>query len=124
MLNDNRVTVTICGKEYTMHTAEEPSYVKQLAARLDRKVREVMEGNDIISTTDAALLVGLSLMDDSYKTTSDIDNFRTEIRNYVEEAGKARDECDRLREQLEELKRENERLTTELGLHNLREKIE
>lgn len=124
MLSDHRVTITICGKEYTMHTTEEPSYVKQLAARLDRKIREIMEGNDIISTTDAALLVGLSLMDDSYKTTSDIDNIRSEIRNYVEEAGKARDECDRLKEQIEELKRENERLTTELGLHSLRDKIE
>ena len=85
MLNANRVTITICGKEYTLQTDEAPSYVKQLAARLDRRIAEMMEGNDTLSLSSAAILVGLSLMDDSYKTSSNMDNIRGEIRNYVEE---------------------------------------
>ena len=120
MLNANRVTITICGKEYTLQTDEAPSYVKQLAARLDRRIAEMMEGNDTLSLSSAAILVGLSLMDDSYKTSSNMDNIRGEIRNYVEEAGKARAEADALRRELEERKREIETLQTELGLEQLR----
>ena len=120
MLNANRVTITICGKEYTLQTDEAPSYVKQLAARLDRRIAEMMEGNDTLSLSSAAILVGLSLMDDSYKTSSKMDNIRGEIRNYVEEAGKARAEADALRRELEERKREIETLQTELGLKQLR----
>lgn len=120
---DNRVTIVVCGKEYTLQTPEEPAYVRQLANRLDRRIREAMENNDVLSAMDAAILVGLTQMDDSYKTTSDIDNIRGEIKNYVEEAGRARDEADKLRDQLEEAQREIERLKTELGLHNLRRDI-
>ncbi len=121
MMNENnRVTITICGKEYTLQTDESPDYVRQLAARLDRRISDMMETSDIISLSSAAILVGLSLMDDSYKTTSNIDNIRGEIRNYVEEAGKARAEADDLRRQLEEKDREIDLLQTELGLKQLR----
>ena len=71
MMNENnRVTITICGKEYTLQTDESPDYVRQLAARLDRRISDMMETSDIISLSSAAILVGLSLMDDSYKTTT------------------------------------------------------
>ncbi len=121
MMNENnRVTITICGKEYTLQTDESPDYVRQLAARLDRRISDMMETSDVISLSSAAILVGLSLMDDSYKTTSNIDNIRGEIRNYVEEAGKARAEADDLRRQLEEKDREIDLLQTELGLKQLR----
>ena len=63
-------------------------------------------------------------MDDSYKTTSDMDNIRGEIRNYVEEAGTARAEADSLRRELEEREREIETLKTELGLKQLRRNID
>lgn len=120
MQNANKVAITICGKEYTLQTDEAPSYVKQLALRLDHRIAEMMEGNDTLSLTSAAILVGLSLMDDSYKTTSNMDNIRGEIRNYVEEAGKARAEADALRRELDDRKREVEALRTELGLKQLR----
>ena len=84
----------------------------------------MMEKNDTLSLSSAAILVGLSLMDDSYKTTSDMDNIRGEIRNYVEEAGMARAEADDLRRELEERDREIENLKTELGLKQLRKNIE
>ncbi len=124
MMRENKVKITICGKEYSLQTDEQPAYVQQLAGRLDRKIAEMMEKNDTLSLSSAAILVGLSLMDDSYKTTSDMDNIRGEIRNYVEEAGMARAEADDLRRELEERDREIENLKTELGLKQLRKNIE
>ena len=125
MLNEsNKVRITICGKEYALQTDEQPAYVQQLASRLDRRISEMMEENANLSVTSAAVLIGLSLMDDSYKTTSDMDNIRSEIRNYVEEAGKARAEAESLRRELERREREIEDLKTEMGLKDLRNHIE
>ena len=124
MLKENKVKIMICGKEYALQTDEQPAYVQQLAGRLDHKITEMMEANDTLSLSSAAILIGLSLMDDSYKTTSDMDNIRGEIRNYVEEAGKARAEADGLRKELEEREREIENLKTELGLKELRRNID
>ena len=124
MMRENKVKITICGKEYSLQTDEQPAYVQQLAGRLDRKIAEMMEKNDTLSLSSAAILVGLSLMDDSYKTTSDMDHIRGDLRNYVEEAGMARAEADDLRRELEERDREIENLKTELGLKQLRKNIE
>ena len=124
MLKENKVKITICGKEYSLQTDERPAYVQQLAGRLDHKITEMMENNDTLSLSSAAILVGLTLMDDSYKTTSDMDNIRGEIRNYVEEAGMARAEADSLRKELEEREREIEALKTELVLKQLRRNID
>ncbi len=124
MLKENKVKITICGKEYSLQTDERPAYVQQLAGRLDHKITEMMENNDTLSLSSAAILVGLTLMDDSYKTSSDMDNIRGEIRNYVEEAGMARAEADSLRRELEEREREIEALKTELGLKQLRRNID
>ena len=119
MLNENRVIITICGKEYTLQTDEQPIYVKQLAARLDQKISGMMAENDSLSLSSAAILVGLSLMDDSNKTTSNIDNIRSEIRNYVEEAGRARAEADSYKKIIEEKDQMIEALNTELELNRL-----
>ena len=125
MLNEsNKVKITICGKDYSLQTDEQPAYVQQLASRLDRRITEMMEENDNLSLSSAAILIGLSLMDDSYKTSSDMDNIRSEIRNYVEEAGKARAEADGLRRELEKREREIEDLKTEMGLKDLRQHID
>lgn len=123
MIKGNKVKITICGKEYSLQADEQPAYVQQLAVRLDQKITELMEENDTLSLSSAAILVGLSLMDDSYKTSSDMDNIRGEIRNYVEEAGRARAEADNLRCALEDREREIENLKTELGLKELRRNI-
>ena len=40
----NRITVTIAGQEYTLVAMEDESYVRKVAEHVDRKVREVREG--------------------------------------------------------------------------------
>ena len=58
MLKENKVKITICGKEYSLQTDERPAYVQQLAGRLDHKITEMMENNDTLSLSSAAILVG------------------------------------------------------------------
>ena len=40
----NRVTVTIAGQEYTLVGSEDAAYTQKVAAHVDAKVSEVLEG--------------------------------------------------------------------------------
>ena len=120
----NKVKVTICGKNYNLQTEENPSYVITLAKELDQKITEFMDENGNASMTSAAIMVGLSLLDDNMKSVSDVDNIRAQIKGYVEEATSMRIEADKLRKELENLKSENEALQNDLGLRNLRDQVD
>ena len=63
----NKVRVTICGKEYALQTDETPSYVLGLAKRLDKQIEEMVNSADNISVTAAAVLIALSALDEANK---------------------------------------------------------
>ena len=88
----NRVKVTISGKEYPLQTNESPEYIMGVARQLSKKIDTVVESSDNISTSAATTLVALSILDELEKANANIDNIRTQIREYVDEAGKARAE--------------------------------
>ena len=119
----NKVKVVICGKSYNLQTEENPSYVITLA-NLDKKITQFMDENESASLTSAAVMVGLSLLDDNMKSVSDVDNIRAQIKGYVEEATNMRIEADQLRKELDALKSENESLKNDLGLRSLRDKVD
>ena len=119
----NRVEVEICGKIYTLHADEEASYVSALAASLDERIRNFMRAN-IVSFPSAAVLTALAMMDENAKLSCDVDNFRAQIKGYVEEAAAARFEADRLRRDAERLRPENEKLKSDLSLLQLRDEVD
>lgn len=115
----NRVRITICGKTYSLQTEENPAYLTALARELEQRINGFMEHNENASLTSAAVMVGLSILGDSMKSVSDVDNIRSQIKSYVEEAAAARIESDQLRRELAILKRENESLKNDLELRAL-----
>ena len=105
----NKIKIVLSGKEYTIQTDESVSYVTQLAESLDAKIEEYMNQNDSISVTSACMLVSLGLMDDCIKASSDKDNLRKQVIDYLEEANRSRNE-------ITELKKENEALRQQIEL--------
>ena len=85
----NRIKVTICGKEYSLKTAENASYVLNLAAELESKINNMVNSGNGVSVQTAAILIALSDMDDANKANQSVDNIRTQIKQYVDEAAKA-----------------------------------
>ena len=119
----NRVKIVICGKAYNLQCEESQTYMTALANTLDRKINEFMDENESASLPTAAIMVGLSLLDDSNKSSGDVDNFRSQIKGYVEEAANARIEADRLKKELQELKAENEALRSDIALLKLKDDV-
>lgn len=119
----NRVEVEICGKIYTLQVDEEAEYVSSLAVSLDERIRNFMRTN-IVSFPSAAVMTALALMDENAKLSCDVDNFRAQIKEYVEEAAASRFEADRLRRDAERLRQENEKLKSDLSLLQLRNEVD
>ena len=119
----NKVRITVCGKEFALQTEESAGYMKELAKILDTKIKDFMAKNNGVDLTSAAILVGLGVLDDSFKTNSDIDNIRAQMTGYAAETAQAKDKIDELQEVIESLKREKENLQRDLELHALRDKL-
>jgi len=107
----NRVKLTICGANYVIVSEDEESYVQELGTRLDEEMNELMTKNQAISVTGAAVLKALDYLDELRKATMSADNMRGQVRDYLEDAAKARlatqeaqQEIARLRRQIEQMK--------------------
>ncbi len=111
----NKVRVTICGKEYSLLTDEAPSYLTKLAKEVDTKISEMTNSSDSVSTLSAAVLVALDSLDSATKANESIDNIRTQIKDYVDEAGRARMERDEAVKQRDATKKELELTKTKLS---------
>ena len=97
----NKVTVTIADREYTLVATEDAAYMEKVAKYVDQKMREIMENG-----TDAAVLAALNMADDYFKGQEAGEALRGQIKGYLEEA-KA------LEDQLSEAKREIFKLQTQ-----------
>ncbi|MGN0674289.1 MAG: cell division protein ZapA [Oscillospiraceae bacterium] len=90
----NKVKVTICGKEFSLKTDETPSYLIGLAKKVDTEIYKMAASADNISVQSAAILVALQAFDEAQKANDSIDNIRTQIKEYVDDACQARLERD------------------------------
>lgn len=136
----NRLTVKIQRKTYTFISDESQEYSDALAGQLDRKLNDCLKQNEGISTIDAAFLTAFECMDEIYKANKNIDNIRSQIKDYVDEAAKAREEVEQTKKELEDalkkinmLREKNNALFAELksvrasikeNAHNAQEKKE
>lgn len=119
----NKVRVTICGKEYALQTDETPNYIISLAKRVDRQIMDLVNSADNISIQTAAVLTALDALDEANKSNESIDNIRTQIKDYVDDAGRARMERDEAIKELERLRTQIQSLENELKLKELKESL-
>ena len=115
----NRIKVNICGKEYSLKTAENASYVLNLAAELERKINDMVNSGNGVSVQTAAILIALSAMDDANKANQSVDNIRTQIKQYVDEAAKAMLERDEALKDKESLKSKLSGLENDLKIQKI-----
>ena len=106
----NRVVVNICGEEYTFIAEESASYMQRVGAYVGDKMQEVLSGTKV-GRTDAAVLTAANIADELFKAQAAAEQLRSQIKGYLDEAGKAQSE-------VSELKREIFRLQQRLDNRN------
>ena len=106
----NRVVVTICGEDYTFVAEESTSYMQKVGSYVGDKMTEILNGAKV-GRTDAAVLTAANIADELFKAQSAAEQLRSQIKGYLDEAGKAQAE-------VSELKREIFRLQQKLDGRN------
>ena len=81
---ENRVTVSICGEEYTFVAEEAPSYMQKVGAYVGTKMDEMLTGAKV-GRTDAAVLAAA---------------LRRQLKQYLDEAAQAKNEVSELKREL------------------------
>ena len=94
----NRVVINICGEDYTFVAEESAAYMEKVGAYVSGKMQEVLDGAKV-GRTDAAVLTAVNITDELFKAQSASEQLRSQIKGYLDEAGKAQN-------QVSELKRE------------------
>ena len=107
---ENRVVVTICGEDYTFVAEESTSYMQKVGAYVGDKMTEILNGAKV-GRTDAAVLTAANIADELFKSQAAAEQLRSQIKGYLDEAGRAQAE-------VSELKREIFRLQQKLDGRN------
>ena len=106
---ENRVTVTICGTDYTLMAEEPPSYMQKVAAMVDTKMSAIMDSGRI-NRVDAAVLAAANIADELLKEQASCENLRSQLKDYLDEANKAKSEASELRREIFKLQQKLDKL--------------
>ena len=96
---ENKITISICGQEYTFAAEETPSYMQKVAAMVDARMGAILQGTHV-SRPDAAVLTAVNIADELLKSQSAAENLRAQLKGYLDEASKAKNEASELRREV------------------------
>ena len=106
---ENKITINICGEEYTFAAEEAPSYMQKVAAMVDTRMREILQTTHV-SITDAAVLAAVNIADEYLKCQSSAENLRSQLKGYLDESTKAKNEASELRREVFRLQQQLDKL--------------
>lgn len=113
---NNVVKVRIFGKDYILNTEETETYALKLAALLNQKLERIVKGASSMSKLDAAALVALDSVDEAYKSSANLENIRTQIKKYADEATKSKEAVAELQIENRELREKIAQLEKEIAV--------
>ena len=106
----NKVRVTIAGAPYAIATTDSEKYIASLAKRLDEDITKLLDTNENLSVTKAAVFCAMDYLDEYKKSTGSAENMRSQIQDYIADAARAKLAEDKVRTENETLRRENDAL--------------
>ena len=113
----NRVTMNICGEEYTLVAEETSSYMEKIGSIVDEKMRELMDSARV-SRNDAAVLAAVNLADELCKAQEGTENLRRQLKNYLDEANAAKNEISELKRQLFKYQQQQQNINRGVTTYN------
>ncbi|MDT8396737.1 MAG: cell division protein ZapA [bacterium] len=84
-----RVDVEIFGKVYTVRGDKDPDYVRRVAEFVDRKMREISQVTDTVSTSRIAILASLNIADELMTLLEESEELKVRIRDLTDRIGRS-----------------------------------
>ena len=124
----NKLKVNIYNRTYNLLSEESQEYTNKLALVINSKIKGMMKAIPSLSVQDAAVLTALDCLDELSKANQNIENIRTQIKDYVDDAGRARSQADEAQKEIRELQAKvhdlEEQLANELLSQEIKNAIE
>ena len=95
----NRVVISICGEEYTFIADESAAYMQKVGSYVSEKMEEVLSSAKV-GRTDAAILTAANIADELFKSQAASEQLRSQIKGYLDEAGRAQSEASELKREV------------------------
>ena len=95
----NRVVISICGEEYTFIADESAAYMQKVGSYVSEKMEEVLNSAKV-GRTDAAILTAANIADELFKAQAASEQLRSQIKGYLDEAGRAQSEASELKREI------------------------
>jgi len=95
----NRVSITICGEEYTFVADESASYMQKVGTYVGDKMAEVLSSAKV-GRTDAAVLTAANIADELFKAQAVAEQLRAQIKGYLDDANRAQSEVSELKREI------------------------
>ena len=120
----NKVRVTIAGAPYAIATTDSEKYIASLAKRLDEDITKLLDTNENLSVTKAAVFCAMDYLDEYKKSTGSAENMRSQIQDYIADAARAKLAEDKAKAENETLRRENDALREQLARLQAKQKAD
>ena len=111
----NKIKLNIAGSTYTINSMDSEEHILEIARTLDQDMRTVLDQTTSASVTAAAVICAMTYLDKLEKSSKGADNMRLQIKQYLEEANKARYEAEKVKVELEKLKVDIQYLKSQRG---------
>ena len=95
----NRVVISICGEEYAFIADESAAYMQKVGSYVSEKMEEVLNSAKV-GRTDAAILTAANIADELFKAQAASEQLRSQIKGYLDEAGRAQSEASELKREV------------------------
>lgn len=115
MDSEKTMNIKIGGMDCTIVTDEERGYILKIAGLVDDKIDEILSSSAKVSVAVASVLAAMEFCDLYQKSQEAVDNMRSQLRPYIDEAAKIRVDRDECKREIEKLRREVETLRSRLG---------
>jgi len=80
-MSKNLVSITIRGQNYSIRTDSDPFEVKQIAAMVDQRMKEIEESTRTVDSLRSAILTAMTLADDLWQMKKRLDQNENEQLN-------------------------------------------
>ncbi|NLH97156.1 MAG: cell division protein ZapA [Clostridiaceae bacterium] len=115
MTAKNRVELRIAGKDYIVVGTEPEEYIHRVGLYVDKKMTDIMRANNKLSTSLAAVLTAINVVDDLFKSRESEQELKNQLKKATEELERLRRENRVLQQDNNVLSSQNTELKLELA---------
>ncbi|WML35849.1 cell division protein ZapA [Clostridium sp. OS1-26] len=110
----NIVTVKINGIEYNLKGDEREEYLHKVAGYVDKKVKNILENNRKLSTSSAAILSAVNVVDDMFKKQKEYEELIDKLNQMEKAQNSYMEQIEALKKQLNHMEQYNAELQLKL----------